>query len=245
MAPLEDFVTNGGRPNVPRETPVYYAKLVRLLSIASLCRLMLSLRQINACWQQDPLSRPSFEQICALIKAMASRLAPGLVLHDDDADARAFSQRQSTQRRQSSTAGAAAVVQGEILRQIVPDPPMELDCLVAVTSTRQVWGGCKDSTIVVWSADTGDQMTRFSSGHDGAINALANIGGQVWTGGADGTLRVWHASATPATPLKSMSGLLNKKAASGPLWNRRFCQLDQVSQVFNICVAFVHVYTVF
>jgi hypothetical protein len=34
-------------------------------------------------------------------------------------------------------------VNGKVLRQIVPDPPLVLDCLLYIEAVEQVWGGCK------------------------------------------------------------------------------------------------------
>mmetsp|Transcript_4072 Transcript_4072/g.4490 ORF Transcript_4072/g.4490 Transcript_4072/m.4490 type:complete len:364 (+) Transcript_4072:29-1120(+) len=58
---------------------------------------------------------------------------------------------------------------------------------------NRVWGASSDSSITVWDAETGKQITTCG-GHTGHVFSLLAAGGFVWSGGWDGKILVWDAT---------------------------------------------------
>jgi len=134
MTQLEDSVKQGVRPTIPSWTPPVFKQL------------------IEALWHQDPTQRPTFADACEIVSQIAAQMAPDLRFTEDSRDHwQPRAHRHSTSSTSLASLGGTArsTVNGDLLRQIVPDPPLLLDCMVYVESVEQVWGGCKVRWLVI------------------------------------------------------------------------------------------------
>jgi small GTP-binding protein len=187
MHQLEDAVRAGARPTIPASA-----------SNAHLAALM------QACWHQTPEQRPSFSSVCQVLKdSVAPALAPGAVLVDMQAVA-------ADGAADDSAAGGVPSVAGELVRQLVHSSSTAQVCTLAyVAQARQVWGGCSDGTIVVWSMDNGTELSRLTTQSRSAVQAIRVFDGAVWCSSGGGEfVSVWRANMMVDESLLRRSGTL-------------------------------------
>jgi small GTP-binding protein len=201
LSQLEDHVKAGGRMSIPTHTPASFAAL------------------ISSCWSDRGDQRPLFSSVCQLLReTVAPQLAPSLVLFDFESGV--------VGDDEMTLANGFPSVTGELVRQLVPSPEVVVLGATCVPHARQVWGGCADGQIVVWSADNGTELGRFRGDMLGArVTSLRVIDGAVWCGTSSGVITVLRAHLKVDDSLLRRSGMVAKLSQTGRQLTR-FCVLD-------------------
>ena len=197
MSALENRVIEGERPVIPTGTPPEFLKLIEL------------------CWDGDPENRPSFVEICELLKEGINLHCPSLydiacidkeiipvrntiektgdvkrkkrTQEEIEAEARALEEAKRIQFTKEMNDSS------KILNHL---HDASIQCLLYLPpcqgrTTSQIWSGSSNGVICVWNLD--GSLVETINAHTKQIFSMILVGDCVWTVSADEVIRIYLA----------------------------------------------------